>query len=81
MTAREFFDVVVLMRIYQKEYFKTRDKEVLIKSKHYEKLVDHEIDRVKNVLNERNETIHRNPSDGTQGVIAEREGSRSETPR
>lgn len=51
MTAREFFDVVVLMRIYQKEYFKTRDKEVLIKSKHYEKLVDHEIDRVKTILN------------------------------
>lgn len=53
MNAREFFDVVVLMRIYQKEYFKTRDREVLIKSKHYEKLVDHEIDRVKNVLNEK----------------------------
>lgn len=36
---------VVLMRIYQKEYFKTRDKEVLIKSKHYEKFVDYDIDK------------------------------------
>ena len=51
MDAKTFFDLVVLMRTYQKEYFKTRDKEVLIKSKHYEKLVDHEIDRVKTILN------------------------------
>lgn len=51
MDEKVFFDLVVLMRIYQKEYFKTRDKEVLIKSKHYEKLVDHEIDRVKTILN------------------------------
>lgn len=51
MDAKVFFDLVVLMRTYQKEYFKTRDKEVLIKSKHYEKLVDHEIDRVKTIIN------------------------------
>lgn len=51
MDAKVFFDIVALMRTYQKEYFKTRDKEVLIKSKHYEKLVDHEIDRVKTILN------------------------------
>ncbi len=38
------------MRTYQKEYFKTRDKDVLIKSKQYEKLVDQEIDRVKTIL-------------------------------
>lgn len=53
MDAKVFFDLVVLMRTYQKEYFKTRDKEVLIKSKHYEKLVDQEIDRVKTILNEK----------------------------
>lgn len=51
MDAKVFFDLVDLMRQHQKEYFKTRDKEVLIKSKHYEKLVDHEIDRVKTILN------------------------------
>lgn len=51
MDAKVFFNLVDLMRLYQKEYFKTRDKEVLIKSKHYEKLVDHEIDSVKNILN------------------------------
>lgn len=51
MEAKTFFDLVALMRQYQKEYFKTRDKEVLIKSKHYEKLVDYEIDKAKNILN------------------------------
>lgn len=51
MSAKEFFDLVVLMRTCQKEYFKARDKEVLIKSKHYEHLVDQEIDRVKTILN------------------------------
>ena len=66
MDAKQFFCLVDLMRTYQKEYFKTRDKEVLIKSKHYEKLVDHEIDRVKTILNDKNETLHSNPSDGTQ---------------
>ena len=51
MNAKEFFDLVALMRTYQKEYFKVRNKEVLIKSKHYEHLVDQEIDRVKTILN------------------------------
>lgn len=51
MSAKEFFDLVVLMRTHQKEYFKARNKEVLIKSKHYEHLVDQEIDRVKTIIN------------------------------
>ena len=51
MDEKQFFCLVDLMRIYQKEYFRTRDREVLIKCKHYEKLVDHEIDRVKTILN------------------------------
>lgn len=51
MDEKQFFCLVDLMRIYQKEYFRTRDREALIKSKHYEKLVDHEIDRVKTILN------------------------------
>ena len=53
MDAKAFFDLVCLMRAHQKEYFKTRDKEVLIKSKHYEKLGDHERDRVKAMQNEK----------------------------
>ena len=53
MDAKAFFDLVALMRQYQKEYFRTRDKDVLIKSKNYEKLVDHEIDRVKTILNDK----------------------------
>lgn len=53
MDAKAFFDLVCLMRAHQKEYFKTRDKDVLIKSKQYEKLVDHEIDRVKAIQNEK----------------------------
>lgn len=53
MDAKAFFDLVCLMRAHQKEYFKTRDKDVLIKSKQYEKLVDQEIDRVKTILNEK----------------------------
>lgn len=51
MDEKQFFCLVDLMRIYQKEYFRTRDKDVLIKSKQYEKLVDQEIDRVKTILN------------------------------
>ena len=53
MDAKAFFDLVCLMRAHQKEYFRTRDREVLIKCKHYEKLVDHEIDRVKAIQNEK----------------------------
>ena len=53
MDAKAFFDLVCLMRAHQKEYFRTRDKDVLIKSKHYEKLVDNEIDRVKTILKEK----------------------------
>lgn len=46
MNARDFFDLVSDMRQAQKEYFKTRDKEVLVKSKELEKRVDDEIKRV-----------------------------------
>lgn len=48
MTAREFFEKVAAMRQAQRDYFKTRDKEVLIRSKQLEKEVDDEIKRVTN---------------------------------
>ena len=50
MTAREFFDKVAAMRQAQRDYFKTRDKEVLIRSKQLEKEVDDEIKRVTKIL-------------------------------
>lgn len=50
MNAREFFDKVSAMRQAQRDYFKTRDKEVLIKSKQLEKEVDDEIKRVTEIL-------------------------------
>lgn len=50
MTAREFFEKVAAMRQAQRDYFKTRDKEVLIRSKQLEKEVDDEIKRVTKIL-------------------------------
>ena len=53
MQAKEFFDFVVEMRENQKEYFRTRSKEALEKSKRIERVVDAEIARVKQILSER----------------------------
>lgn len=50
MTAREFFDKVAAMRQAQRDYFKTRDKDTLIRSKQLEKAVDDEIKRVTEIL-------------------------------
>lgn len=50
MDARRFFETVVLMRDLQKEYFKTRDKAVLTRSKAIEKTIDDEIRRVLTIL-------------------------------
>lgn len=50
MNSREFFDKVALMRRLQREYFKTRSKTVLDKSKTVEKEVDAEIERVNAIL-------------------------------
>ncbi|KAA6331776.1 hypothetical protein EZS27_019657 [termite gut metagenome] len=54
MDAKEFFDKVVQMRLAQKDYFKTRAKCYLVKSKRYEKEIDSEIKRVQTILNETN---------------------------
>jgi len=53
MQAKEFFDFVVEMRENQKEYFRTRSKEALEKSKRIERVIDAEIARVKQILSER----------------------------
>ena len=53
MNARQFFDKVVEMRRWQKEYFKTRSKSSLEQSKTLEKRVDAEIERVNKILEER----------------------------
>ena len=50
MNSREFFDKVALMRRLQREYFKTRSKTLLDKSKAIEKEVDAEIERVNAIL-------------------------------
>lgn len=50
MNAKQFFTIVSQMRQAQKDYFKTRDKEVLNKSIKLERQVDEEIDRVNKIL-------------------------------
>ena len=55
MTAREFFDLVSDMRLKQKEYFCTRSTSVLNESKALERLVDTEILRVNEIMNDNKE--------------------------
>lgn len=52
MNARQFFDRVVMLRKFQKEYFATRSKESLHQSIALEKEIDAEIERVQNILSE-----------------------------
>lgn len=47
MNPVQFFDKVAEMREAQKEYFRTRSKDALIKSKQTEREIDNEIERVK----------------------------------
>lgn len=54
MTSREFFDKVAAMRQAQRDYFKTRDKDTLIRSKMLEKEVDKEIERVTEIMETHN---------------------------
>ena len=55
MTAKEFFDLVSDMRSQQKEYFRTRSTSVLNESKALERLVDAEIRRVNEIMNDNKE--------------------------
>lgn len=46
MNAREFFYTVAQMRSAQKAYFKTRDPNVFRAARKLENIIDHEINRV-----------------------------------
>ena len=50
MTAREFFDLVVQMRMAQKTYFKTRDQHDLRVARKIEGDIDREIIRVQGII-------------------------------
>lgn len=49
MNAKQFFDLTASMREAQKEYFKTRSRDALYRSKTLEKRIDEEIERVNNI--------------------------------
>lgn len=61
MTPREFFYLVASMRDAQRRYFRDRDQAVLRAARKLEGLVDHEIDRVTQIVRaqeqRRNETM------------------------
>lgn len=50
MNALQFFDRVVQLRHFQKEFFATRSQESLRAAKALEKEIDDEIERVKRIL-------------------------------
>lgn len=52
MTAKEFFYLVASMRDAQRRYFKNRDQVVLRAARKLENMVDAEIYRVHELLNE-----------------------------
>lgn len=50
MTPREFFDKVSLMRRLQRDYFRSKSKSALERSKAVEREVDAEIERVNRII-------------------------------
>lgn len=57
MTPRQFYDTVVQMRYWQKEYYKQTEwndvkKAALAKSKQFERAIDIEIERVTKIMTE-----------------------------
>ena len=54
MNAEQFFRLVESMRKAQKNYFQMRSTKYLNESKQLERQVDAEIERVNNILRERN---------------------------
>ena len=50
MTNRQFFDRVVQLRRFQKDFFATRSRESLQQAKALEKEIDDEIARVQKIL-------------------------------
>ena len=55
MNSRDFFNLVTKMRDKQKEYFRTRSASVLQESKRLEKQVDEEIQRVNEIIKDKQE--------------------------
>ena len=55
MNARQFFDKVCMMRKYQKVYERTHSQLSYNQSKSIEKEIDAEIERVQNIIREREE--------------------------
>lgn len=55
MNAYDFFNLVTKMRDKQKEYFRTRSASVLQESKRLEKQVDEEIQRVNEIIKDKQE--------------------------
>lgn len=56
MTSRQFFDRVVQLRRLQKDYFATRSRESLQQAKALEKEIDQEIERVRKILAQREQS-------------------------
>lgn len=52
MSNKEFFYLVAEMRDAQKSYFKSKDRHVFLAARKLENEVDHEIQRVRNIVNE-----------------------------
>lgn len=52
MSNKEFFYLVAQMRDAQKSYFKSKDRHVFLAARKLENEVDHEIVRVRNIVNE-----------------------------
>lgn len=50
MNPKEFFDAVRRMRKLQKDYYSTRDKQILKQCIDAEKAIDAEISRVESIL-------------------------------
>lgn len=55
MNAYDFFNLVTKMRDKQKEYFRTRSASALQESKRLEKQVDEEIQRVNEIIKDKQE--------------------------
>lgn len=54
MNSKEFYDAVVNMRKFQRDYFRSkgRDQIALQSAKHYEQIIDAEIKRVELLIKE-----------------------------
>lgn len=61
MTPEEFFYNVAQMRDAQKRYFQSRDRRVFLACRKLENIIDHEIARVKDILNQESARLREQP--------------------